>query len=60
MGRLDMRQPVAAVLEPREEAWQVTPDQHGRVAVVGPPRHVDAWPWARRHCARPCTPAATP
>ncbi len=34
--------------------------EHGRVAVVGLPRDVDAWPWTRRHGARPCIRAATP
>ncbi len=44
-----------------EEARQVTPDWwHGCVAVVGPPRYIDAWPSTRRHGARPCTRAATP
>ena len=38
----------------------MTPDQHGRVAVVGPTRDIDAWPKSRRHGARPCTRAATP
>jgi hypothetical protein len=56
----ELRQRVAALVKAREEARQVTPDQHGRVAVVGPPRDVDAWPWTRRHGAHPCTRAATP
>ena len=46
--------------EPREETRKMLAHEHGRVAVVGLPRDVDARLRTRGHGARPCIRAAPP